>query len=323
MTATLISSIRVSDLFGLYSYRLPSQGELSNAAILYGDNGMGKSTLLRLAFHLLSAANNRGHRSALYQAEFKILEVTLTSGTTLLAKFTGDPLVGKTLVLSILRNNRTQIIWEYRPGASSRFASDVDTTVFISHDGKLVRREVTKKRGAEDSIKRGEQEYLKSLDALAPTLFILNADRRLDSDSVSDPSDEMELRRVMRYDEPKRINELVVRSREIALSQALGSAARWIGRKAVLGANQGSMNVHSVYVDVLHHLLSPSSDQDTPISADATATLQKQLVNIETKTAEHARYELATQLSTSEFRKALGGRSKKRAPSPRNSLSHM
>lgn len=62
MAARLISYIKVEKLFGLYTYKIPETGELSNAAILYGDNGVGKSTLLRLVFHLLSAAHNRGRR---------------------------------------------------------------------------------------------------------------------------------------------------------------------------------------------------------------------------------------------------------------------
>ena len=90
MTARLITSIRVRRLFGLYTYELPATGEFSNAAILYGDNGVGKSTLLRLAFHLLSAANDRGHRTALYDADFDSLEVALASGITLSARLLKD-----------------------------------------------------------------------------------------------------------------------------------------------------------------------------------------------------------------------------------------
>ena len=65
MAEKLISRIRVEGLFGLYTYEVPQTGVLDNAAILYGDNGVGKSTMLRLVFHLLSSANNKGHRTAL------------------------------------------------------------------------------------------------------------------------------------------------------------------------------------------------------------------------------------------------------------------
>ena len=46
MTARLISQIEIEGLFGLYTYVVPENGELANAAILYGDNGVGKSTII-------------------------------------------------------------------------------------------------------------------------------------------------------------------------------------------------------------------------------------------------------------------------------------
>lgn len=313
MPEKLITSIRVNKLFGLYTYRLPEQGMFSDAAILYGDNGVGKSTILRLAFHLLSAANNRGHRTALFDSEFKSLEVELTSGIELKASFStrqGQRL----LTLEIAKEGKILVVWEYHPRAESEnyiFSEEF----FIERGPKqqsLLNALHPKKGKKPDAILRGNKAYISVLGKYVPTIFILNADRRLDSDSVSDPSDEMELRRVMRYEEPKRINELVTRSREIALSQAMSSAGRWLSKKAVIGANQGSMNVHSVYVDVLQHLVSPSTpDLMESIQTDINELVQ-QLNSIETKTKELSRYELATELSTSEFRKTLKARSKKK-----------
>ena len=102
MTAKLISNIRIDKLFGLYTYVIPDPGEMSNAAILYGDNGVGKSTLLRLVFHLLSAANDRGHRTALYKTDFQRLEVTLSSGAKLVARIL-EPDPAKLLLLEVRR----------------------------------------------------------------------------------------------------------------------------------------------------------------------------------------------------------------------------
>lgn len=313
MTARLISSIRVEKLFGLYTYDIPDTGELSTAAILYGDNGVGKSTLLRIVFHLLSAADNRGHRTALYNSQFEKLVVVLSTGVKLTAHFT-DEEGAKVLVLEVVEDNRTIAAWDYRPRDTGRFMESGDFIVDIDEHGRhLVRRRQSSGRKRDSAnIPRGEQPYIDALKSRVPTLFILNADRRLDSDSVPDPSDEVELRRIMQYGEPKRINELVGRSREIALSQALSNAARWISRKAVLGTNKGSMNVHSVYGDVLRHILSPTSRNETAQQI-SISDLLKQLANIDSKTSEHARYELATHLPTNDFRKALGGRSTKKS----------
>jgi energy-coupling factor transporter ATP-binding protein EcfA2 len=314
MNARLITAIRVRQLFGLYTYELPETGEFSNAAILYGDNGVGKSTLLRLAFHLLSAADDKGHRSALYNADFESIEIALASGITLTAKLQKD-LPHRTLTMEILKGRQKLAIWDYQ--RQSNLAGEFELGEFafeIDPAGKLVtKRRGVQQKGDSDAIPRGNKPYLEVLGQVVPTIFILNADRRLDSDSVSDPSDEMELRRVMHYEEPKRINELVVRSREIALSQALSAAGRWIAQKAVIGANQGSMNVHSVYVDVLNHLLTPTSAQGETLSEGTVGELVKQFAAIEARTTQHSRYELATQLSTVEFRKALSARGKKKS----------
>lgn len=312
MTAKLITSIHVEKLFGLYTYRLPEAGELSNAAILYGDNGVGKSTLLRLAFHLLSAANDRGHRTALFNTDFESLRVELSSGVTLTAKVRQEQDL-KVLTLEIIKADTPQAIWDFHPRKDNgTYRENEEIFIEVGPDGR--QRITTKRRigqkAAADSIPRGNDAYLPLLAQNAPKMFILNAERRLDSDTVADPSDEMELRRVMHYDEPKRINELVARSREIALSQALGAAAKWIGKKAILGANQGSMNVHSVYVDVLHHLLAPTATETEPSSADTVPHLVKKLADIESRMTEHAKYELATKLSTGDFRKALSARAK-------------
>jgi len=316
MTARLISKIKVTGLFGLYTYSVPAKGELANAAILYGDNGVGKSTLLRLAFHLLSAADNRGHRSALYRTEFEWLEVSLSSGIRLTAQvIEREPF--KLLSLVVFKGRRRLAVWEYRPREGRGLYME-EGTLYIEEDatGRRVVRRSDASPGSKEKgdVPRGEQAYLAALREHVPTLFILNADRRLDSDSVSDPSDEVELRRSMQFGEPKRINELVARSREIALSQALSAAARWISRKAVIGTNQGSTNVHSVYGDVLRRIVSSNRRENSPDSDSGMQMpeLLAKLTTIDIKSAEHARYELATHLPTKDFRKALVGGSTKR-----------
>lgn len=300
MTPNLITRIRIEKLFGLYTYDLPKKpSSLTNAAILYGDNGVGKSTLLRLVYHLLSAGNSRGHRTALYNAEFQSLEVTLSNGLILRAQ----PKPGentKILQLEIRKKGKTIATWDYLPRRQPE-----GTEWVVTARGEMLHRETRRARGREHPTTRGGVDYLEALQEHAPNMFILNADRRLDSDTVSDPSDEMEIRRLMHYDTPRTINELVVRSREIGLTQALSAAAKWISRKAIMGTNQGSMNVHSVYIDVVKHLLSPYTSNDEVSSAVPVSELVRKLETIEKRMSQHANYELATELSTREFRDAL------------------
>lgn len=313
MSEKLIKSIHVSNLFGLYTYTLPDNGNFSDAAILYGDNGVGKSTILRLAFHLLSSSNNRGHRGALFNANFEVLKVELAGGVTMDAKFVETDGM-RELRLGISKDGKLQAIWDYRGQRAADELEGSNFFIMVDDAGRhLVRRHKKPHDNLIDSVQRGEKAYLKALEQYAPTLFILDSDRRLDSDSVANPSDEIELRRVMQFEDQKRINQLVVRSREIALSQAMYAARDWISKKAVIGANQGSMNVQSVYVDVLRHLISsPAQTMDDAQQMDMNA-LVKQLNAIESKTAELSHYEFATELSTVEFKKALGARAKRKS----------
>jgi hypothetical protein len=253
-----ISAIRVTGLFGLYTYRLPHDGSLPSAAILYGDNGVGKSTILRLAFHLLSASGNRGHRTALAKTEFRELEIDLSNGVTLKAERTSKA-SPKLIMLSVLKSERTLAVWPYQPGQTDtdKLLEAGYIEVIRASDGMRTLRRTKRtsfKRRKDPDVPHGELAYLEVLKEYSPRTFILNAERRLDSDSIPDSLDEVEFRRQMRSDEKGRIRDVASRAREIALSQSLAAASKWVQGKAVQGANQGSTNVHSVYTNVLRQL---------------------------------------------------------------------
>ena len=294
----LIESIKIDGLYGLYDYHLPNDGGLTNAVILYGDNGVGKSTILRIVFHMLSCANNRGHRTALFNSDFDNLEVHLSSGITLVARRNRDS-SPKILYLSIVKKKSILAEWHYRPDEDKiNRIEELGYIYEFGDDGNPViihKKSRAIKMGALNAPPQGNKAYLSVLEKTTPKIFILNAERKLDSDSVADPSDEMELRRLMHVEMPKRINELAAKSREIGLSQALDAAANWLRRKAIIGANQGSTNVHTVYVDVLKHLTASkdyaASSADSSNNDDSFSELSKKLLSIEESMKQHARYE--------------------------------
>lgn len=314
MIGQQIRAIRIEELFGLYTYSLPEDGKsLRDAAILYGDNGVGKTTILKLVFHLLSPADNRSHRSALTKVAYRRLEVELTSGAIFRAEREED--VSSTeVLLTIWRGNK--VLAEWRFDSNSHRSVDLEHAELASipfqvkrtQDGKYVVVSSKELKKETKSHPRGEGPYMSELKRLAPTVFLLNADRRLDSDSVPDPSDEVQLRRVLRYEDVKRVNDLVARSREIALTQALSSATQWIGKQAVQGANRGSTNVHSVYVNVLKHLSAKSHGEEVDVSE--VALLLNRLTQVEVKSKSLARYEFTPALPTAEFKKALQARAR-------------
>jgi ABC-type molybdenum transport system ATPase subunit/photorepair protein PhrA len=305
MLSNLITKIRIENLFGMYTYTIPKSNLFSNAPILYADNGAGKSTILNLTFHLLSAAHNRGHRGALFKSNFTKLEVDLNSGIRLVAekKLETDT---QFLNLSIFKNNKVLAIWEYSPKNERKEFSNFEYLLEREYfEKEYLKRKSKQIKNEKSEIPRGEKAYLDALSEYAPTIFMLNADRRLDSDSVPDPSDEVELRKLMHYDEPKRIHDLVVRSREIALTQAMNSASKWLSKKAVLSSNQGNTNVHSIYINIVSHLSSSFFKTTTGDSSVELNNLLTKLEVIREKSEDFAKFELTSKLSIDEFKSAL------------------
>src|ERR1035441_10085713 len=90
ITDSFVRSIRVRKLFGHFDYDLDftyaSEPGANRLSILYGDNGSGKTTILKLLFHLLSPVESRGHKTVLAQTKFALYEVTLANGTRVIAE---------------------------------------------------------------------------------------------------------------------------------------------------------------------------------------------------------------------------------------------
>jgi len=103
-----IRRISIEGLFGQYSYELPKEPEshdLSHLFILSGENGTGKTTLLKLIYHALSYQDKEGHRSFVARTPFRRLAIEFTDGTV----FEIDRRIGSsgcTLALSLIRQSR-------------------------------------------------------------------------------------------------------------------------------------------------------------------------------------------------------------------------
>lgn len=306
MTHNSIRSIKVSKLFDIYTYSVPANGQLENAAIIYGDNGVGKSTLLRLVYHLLSAAHDRGHRGNLFRARFESLEVQLSSGASLAARRIVED-EQPTLLLTIERQGEETITWNYRPnhdGGGSPVSVEIPLhdLANTSFDIQDIIGAIRRGRQAPHTKTNGERAYLEALSTFAPATFLLSADRQLQSDNVANPSDEVELRRIIRNDEPKDIGGVLQRTRDVALAQALSAAGRSISRRAIRGANQGEVNVHNFYEEIVGKLSVERAAKPTPV---ARADLLRRIDDVEKRTKEVSRFELATPLDMGAFREAL------------------
>lgn len=81
-----IEKISIRGLFGLFDYDLPEESRVfSNVAIFYGDNGTGKTTLLKLIYHLLSMDIGISHQEEIAQIPFEKIALHFSTGARIVA----------------------------------------------------------------------------------------------------------------------------------------------------------------------------------------------------------------------------------------------
>jgi len=93
-----VRRIIVKKLFGQYSYDLRLDGDASagqsKLIIFYGDNGCGKTTVLKLIFHLLAHGSQSGHRAFVARTSFQSFTVELGNGISVTAQRPAEKLTG-------------------------------------------------------------------------------------------------------------------------------------------------------------------------------------------------------------------------------------
>ena len=221
-----ISRIVVERLFGEYDYDLggdecPALGEL---IILYGENGTGKTTILRLIYHLLSYERSAGHRTAIAQTRFQAIALHLNDGTVLSA-----------------RRKRGRIIGGFEVSLAIPSGQTHDLT-YTTEDARYVVRAT-----GDEAFEKREDALLGAIADLGITLRFLGEDRKSPSQSptlaFSDFLQETALRKHGAED-----------AREDLLKQATGGVLDWVRQNAVRGANIGTANANTIYANIIKEL---------------------------------------------------------------------
>jgi energy-coupling factor transporter ATP-binding protein EcfA2 len=246
-----IAKISLLNLFGRYSYALPRGGEnLTDLNILYGENGLGKTTLLSLVFHLLSPLRTRNHVALISSIPFQSLLVTLNDGTTITAEKDVQLLAGP--VKFGIDAGQTgdigpgKVEWVYLPNSSStlRF-EDLPESINIDLLPNEMKSEV--------SQALAQRQYFSALSKLQVTTFMLTSDRILLGDTV----DVLERDRRPRPEPPparSRLSELVIEHRMAAVTQALASASNWLQKKFVDRSYGAAESASKVYEKVVSRI---------------------------------------------------------------------
>jgi energy-coupling factor transporter ATP-binding protein EcfA2 len=239
-----IRSISVEALHGKFSYEVDLLSGLDDAvssptrlfsanenrlSLIYGGNGTGKTTLLRLLFDGLSAAPDRHHRGSMATIKFQSFVVEFVDGSRVEYQRDGPTDGGFTATIT-KAGVRTD--WTWTPG-QSRAPSilETDQGEFTIYDPE-----------------EREAAFLTALRSLEVNPVFLTDARNLVSDLVDEDSPRIRehyygARPSAAFD----MDRVVQRERDADLSDALFRVREYLRALILTGAQRGSERSDSVY----------------------------------------------------------------------------
>jgi predicted ATPase len=231
-----IAGIQVERLFGLYNFRLgTAAGKRFDPQLIlfYGDNGCGKTTILRLIQRTVSPEPNRGHRTALVQIPVQRFAVTLADGTEISVNRRHESLVGA-YTWSLVRPGAPPHIIEVQPDA----------------DGVV-------KRSDDPAIVKVWASFEAELLSLGLSVYFLPDDRKLASDADHRAATEDD---VLGYDESGRRR---IAPRRTLLESAVLDLVNLLRSQVIRAGQTGEESINQIYMRVVRRLLW-SKGRDAP-----------------------------------------------------------
>lgn len=308
----LVNALAVKGLFGRYDYdlRFPMDSQQSSRlALLHGDNGSGKTTVLRLLWHTLSSADASGHRTYISQTPFRSFDVWLRDDC-ILRTVKADGLVG-TFTTTLTRPGHEDL--------AVTFEADEDLAIPGPRRRSLPTQAL--KRYRLRNVEQPLFELDSQLDAQALSLFDRDAEEEFFSflaEAAREPlfladdrslySDNEEIQRTRslladrdRYDSaPVLLSNLVFQELQVTLQRV----NTYLSRLALGGQDAGSVNSNSVYETLLRQLAA----QERPIAAaqEGVATEAASMLDeIEDRASDYERYGLVPRFDTALFKSLL------------------
>jgi energy-coupling factor transporter ATP-binding protein EcfA2 len=256
-----IRKIEIRQLFGRYSYDLPSENEsLGDLNIIYGENGLGKTTLLNLVFHLLSPGENKGHVELISKAKFESLTVYLNDGTAISAQKDPQLLVGP-VVFRISGAQRPRAIeWKYSvttPGSIK--LSDLPANIDLTKVPKEVREQVT--RALE------QRRFFAEMSKLQATPLMLTSDRIFLTDAADPAARESRWNASPEARSRARLSEIIVEYRNEAVSESMHTASVWLQKKLLETSYGAGESTSGIYDEVVNRIANTAYKTSTGLSA--------------------------------------------------------
>jgi energy-coupling factor transporter ATP-binding protein EcfA2 len=323
-----IASIHIERLHGKFSYNIDlgvgTQDATPNAAgqlfavsddrltLLYGNNGTGKTSLLRLVFHALSASEVGGHRKAIEATRFEKLVIRLTNGVEIrYVRTHNETLVGAfraeiaTPDPGDSEGYEVVVSWDYFPEGDPRqlrtVAGYAEWTTTIS--GQLV-------LGTDPG-----GPFLAALQELRLNPVFLSDSRAITADVLdgaerSAAARQAQLRRgrVSAADDP-----LQERRRYLDVEDALQRVRTYLSQLVFTGTQAGSQRVDTVYVNVATAIIQHTSKVGRP-NKQIIPSLRARLLKLAERVRPYNDYALLPELPTASLLELLEGAPDRNGP---------
>ncbi len=235
--------VRVHNLFGYFDYDLGpppgSEDAFKRLIVFYGLNGTGKTTILRLIYHLLSPAERAGHKTFVARTRFQSIEITLSDGTLV--------------------------------GATRSEPSDGTYDLKVSRPGQETVGHVFESVGTPPRISREHWErksYQKIIGTLAElefAFYYLADDRTFSTEPEVFPTRRIAEEEVWEESSRSPFSDRELRERESivgALEQAMYAFNSWVSRQASHQSSTGVASTHLIYADVIKRIASATQPPD-------------------------------------------------------------
>ena len=288
-----ISKIAVERLFGRYDYEIPIAKDVNTetprVCLLYGDNGTGKTTILKLIFHLLSASNNRGHRTYVARTPFRRFDIVFSDSSRITAKRPEEELVGGfTLELTI--------------GGGQPEIAKIDTD---PETGGV----------SADSISPQAEALAEKTSELELDVFYLGDTRDLEGDAV--PRREWRSRRspafptsyehgasVLVDERVLILNDPTDVARESTLMESIHRTEQALNREVMRASSAGETDARQVYVDILNTIASANAPE-REASVEEARKITKDLQRLGSTSRNFERFGLGSAMNVEALSESL------------------